>query len=157
MQLSHAHRFPRPPVKKNSTRAAKPSREITKLNLHVEQRNVADDDDQSFQLGSEERCRAQRSGAAGQRDGFSGRLQTQHGSGSGRLYGGHKPPGLNYITGNIVASSKENNGPYQLHKSELRGVCVCVQVVNSPLSGSPITAYCLESDLCLSLRFAVQG
>ncbi len=68
----------------------------------------------------------------------------------------HKSPGLNYITGHIVASSVETMDPINsTNQSSAECVCasVCVHVLNSPLSVSAIKAYYLECEL--SLRFFI--
>lgn len=74
----------------------------------------------------------------------------------------HKSPGLNYITGHIVASSVETMDPINsTNQSSVECVCasVGVHVLKSPLSVSPIKAYYLECDLSSRLfisRFLVQ-
>lgn len=111
---------------------------------------------QSFQLRSEQRCSLtqwqrpeQKSGPAGQREGFSAPTPDTTWIRFWAAIQQHKSPGLNYITGHIVASSVETMDP--INSTNRVCMCVCVHALNSPLSVSPIKAYYLECDLSFAV------
>ena len=66
----------------------------------------------------------------------------------------HKSPGLNYITGHIVATAVETMDPINsANQSSCVCLCVCAHVLNSPLSVSAIKAYYLECALVLGVLY----
>lgn len=87
---------------------------------------------QSFQLRSEQRCSLtqwqrpeQKSGPAGQREGFSAPTPDTTWIRFWAAIQQHKSPGLNYITGHIVASSVETMDPINSTNQSSSRVCMC--------------------------------